>query len=375
MPVRVLVDLLFYTGRRGGTETYAREIVKRLPGALPGAQFVALTNRANAERVRTFFPGQVHAVGCVGPDRVSWALGEALAVNHRAKRLGVDVMWSPSNFAPLRASSVPRVTTTHDATYHARDAKGISGAIARITAWLMARASLTSDCVITGSRSAEAAVIRHIGVDPQDITVVAHGTNWPTVPSDPWGEIAPLGIRPGRPILLSTGNRLPHKNFEGLLRAVATMDEDRPLVVLPGSRGVDPLTPLVAQLDIEDDVVLPGWVTSPQLEALYACASLYVCPSLEEGFGLPVIDAMRRRCVVLANDVPVLREVGGDEALYADATSPRQLAAAIRAALDDDQSARRDAGIRRSAEFTWERAAEQTARVIEAAAVRRRLGT
>lgn len=372
MPLHVLVDMLFYTGKRGGTETYAREIVKRMPEALPDAKLTALANRAGAERIRSFFPGEVRVVRWVGTDRVSWAAGEVLATNRRAKRTDADVIWSPANFAPITRSRVARVTTTHDVTYHTADGRGIGGAVARITSWLMARAALTSDAVITGSHAAEAAVASHIGVDRGEITVIPHGTNAPKVPEDPWAELTPLGIRPGRPLVLSTGNRLPHKNFEGILHAVAQMDGGKPLVVIPGSHGKDPLGPLVDQLGLHDDVVLPGWVTSVQLEALFSVADLYVCPSLTEGFGLPVIDAMRRGCVVLANDVPVLREVGGDIALYTDATSPSAFAAAIEAALSDDLEMRREAGVEWGAAYTWERSAGLTSQVIEAAATRAR---
>lgn len=370
MPLHVLVDMLFYTGRRGGTETYAREIAKRMPEAFADAQLTVLVNRAGAERVRSFFPGNVRVVGWVGADRVSWAAGEVLAVNRHAKRVGADVIWSPANFAPITRSRVARVTTTHDVTYHAAEGGGIGGVVARITSWLMGRAALTSDAVITGSHAAESAVIAHIGVDPGEITVIPHGTNAPRAPEDPWHELAGLGIRPGRPVILSTGNRLPHKNFEAILRAVAQMDAPRPLVVIPGSHGKDPLAPLVEQLGLGSDVILPGWVTAAQLESLFSVADLYVCPSLAEGFGLPVIDAMRRGCVVLANDVPVLREVGGDVALYADATSPAELAAAIAAAIREDGTERREAGERRASLYTWERSTEQTARVIESTASR-----
>lgn len=374
MPVHVLVDMLFYTGKRGGTETYAREIVKRLPDALPGARLTALVGRVGAERVRSFFPGDVRVVRWVGGDRVSWAAGEILATNRRAKQLGADVIWSPANFAPIARSRMARVTTTHDVTYHTATGGGIGAAVARITSWLMARAALTSDAVITGSRAAEEAVVLHIGVDPRRITVIPHGTNPPPLTRDPWTELAAIGVFPGRPVILSTGNRLPHKNFEGVLRAVAEIDGRRPLVVIPGSHGTDPLAPLVDHLGLGKDVVLPGWVTSAQLEALYAVADLYVCPSLAEGFGLPIIDAMGRGCVVLANDVPVLQEVGGDIALYTDASSPRQFALAIEDALGGDQSERREAGMRRARTYTWEGSAAATAAVIETAATSARGG-
>ena len=367
MPVHVFVDMLFYTGKRGGTETYAREIVKRMSDVLTDARFTALANRAGAERIRDFFPGDVRVARWVGSDRVTWAAGEILAVNRRAARAGASVIWSPANFAPITRSRVARVTTTHDVTYHTAGARGLGSAIPRMTSWLMARAALTSDAVITGSRSAEEAVVARIGVDPDLMTVIPHGTNAPHVPDDPWSELTAIGIHPGRPVLLSTGNRLPHKNFQGLLRAVAQMDGDRPLVVIPGSHSDDPLVPLVRKLGLEQDVILPGWVTAPQLDALFAVSAVYVCPSLAEGFGLPVLDAMRRGCIVVANDVPVLREVGGDVALYADATSSAEFADAIgRALRDDGRARRRDSGLSRAAEFTWERSAGLTAQILEA---------
>ncbi|WP_106815989.1 glycosyltransferase family 4 protein [Microbacterium timonense] len=371
MTVHVLVDMLFYTGTRGGTETYAREIIKRMPEAFADVRLTALANRAGAERIRGFFPGDVQVVDWVGADRVSWAAGEVLAVNARAKRARVDVIWSPANFAPITRSRAARVTTTHDVTYHTAGG-GIGGAVTRITSWLMTRAALTSDAVITGSHAAEEAVTLHMGIAADEITVIPHGTNAPNASEDPWRELAEIGIHPGRPVLLSTGNRLPHKNFEGLLRAVAQLDGPRPLVVIPGSHGKDPLAPLVEKLGLQHDVVLPGWVSSAQLEALFAVAAVYVCPSLTEGFGLPVIDAMRRGCLVLANDVLVLREVGGDVAMYADATSPELFGAAIVRAIHEDGSERRHDGVRRASEYTWERSAAETARLIESTAARNR---
>ena len=367
MSLRILVDLLFFTGTRGGTETYAREIVRRLPRSLADAQFVAVTNRAGAERVRAFFPGDVHVVDWVGPDRVSWAAGEILSVNRIARSVCADVVWGPANFGPLAAGRVARVTTTHDVTYHATDLKGAGALVPRITSWLMSRAARTSDAVITGSHAAEQAIRAHIDLDADIITVIPHGTSAPPTPANPWDELVALGIHPGRSLILSTGNRLPHKNFEAILNAVALMS-DQPVVVIPGSHGQDPLVPLVARLGLDSDVVLPGWVTTAQLEALYAAASLYVCPSLAEGFGLPVLDAMARGCVVLANDIPVLREVGGDVALYADASDAVTFASAIGTAVASEHTERREAGRRRAAAFTWEISAERTAQVIESAA-------
>lgn len=362
MTLRILIDLLFYTGQRGGTETYARQIVRRLPDALPDAQLFAITGRAGASAVREFFPGEVHTVPWVGADRVSWAAGALGATDAWSRRLRCDVVWCPANFAPVRPSSTPRVTTTHDVIYHTLKGAGPTRVVGGVTSWLMSKAALSSDTIITGSEAAKAAITTHIGVPAAKITVIPHGTAAPQRHDD--ADLTELGVPSDRPIVLSTGNRLPHKNFEGLLRALSALPAPRPLAVIPGSHGQDPLAGLVEELGLQGDVLLPGWVTLPQLETLYARASLYVCPSLSEGFGLPVIDAMRRGCLVLANDVPVLREVGDEVARYSDASSPVEFAAAIASALRDDDPARREAGRRRAALFTWERSAERTAEVL-----------
>lgn len=369
MSERILVDLLGFTGTRGGTETYAREIATRLPALLPGASFAAVTNRSGAERVRAFFPGDVYVQRWVGADRATWALGELITVNKTARRIGADVVWTPANFGPV-TRGVRRVSTVHDVIYHAKGGPLIQRTLRAVTARLISATARTADAVITASESAKSAIVEVIGVEPGRIHVVPHGTTAPEAAADPWGTLQRLGIRPGRPVVLSTGNRLPHKNFEGLLRAVATIPpEHRPLTIVTGSRGRDPLAPLIDKLRLTNDVVLAGWVSREELESLYAVADVYACPSLDEGFGLPVIDAMRRGCVVLANDVPVLREVGGDAALYADARSPERFGSAIVAAIRDrPNDRRRNAGLERSARFTWEESARGTARILSALA-------
>lgn len=366
MAPRILVDLLGFTGARGGTETYAREIVTRMPAWLPEARFVALVNRVAVERVGSFFPGDVRVARWVGADRVTWAAGELLAVNRASRALGIDVIWSPANFGPIRRARAGRVITAHDVIYHEARGAGIAGLMAWPSSVLMARSTVTADAVITGSYAAAAAVEARIGVPASEMTVIPHGTRDGIVPDDPWGQLAPLGITPGRPLVLSTGNRLPHKNFDGLVRALATVPpEHRPLLVVTGGRGDDPLASLVADLGLTDDVCLPGWVSTQQLESLYAVAALYACPSLSEGFGLPVVDAMRRGCVVLANDVPVLREVGSTAARYADATSPVAFGRAMTEALGDSpEPERRARGREWSEQFTWEESARRTADVL-----------
>jgi glycosyltransferase involved in cell wall biosynthesis len=235
----------------------------------------------------------------------------------------------------------------------------------------MRRSAQTADRVLTVSRAAAASIERHLGVASQRIAVVHNGSAAPRPVGDPWAALTALALPNDRPIVLSVGNRMPHKNFVGLLEALATLPAMvRPLTVIAGSRLPDPLADDVSRLGLDGDVILPGWVSDDQLEALFQIADLYVCPSLVEGFGLPVVDALRRDVPVLANDVTVLREVGGDVTRYADATNPAAFGLAITKALNEPaDAAARAAAQAWASRFTWDDAADATAAVLEATLV------
>lgn len=365
-PRRVLVDLLGVTGNRGGTETYVRALLPRLPEHLPGSSFVALTNRVGADLVGGFFPGDVFVQARNSGTPREWAVAAATSVIPAARRHGADLIWSPANFGPLRPGPVARAVTLHDVIYHdSAGTVGVERAMRWATAQLSARAARTADRVITVSHAAAADIGRRLGIDAERIGVVHNGVATPPAVRD--ARAADLGRELGydasRPMILSVGNRMPHKNLPGLLRALATIPEaERPVLVIPGGSEPDPLAAEAAHLGLSRDVVLPGWVSEDTLERLYAAARLYVCPSLDEGFGLPVLDALRRGTPVLANDVAVLREVGGSVASYADATDPLRFGEAIGRELprDDDEATRR-ARREWAASFSWDAAAEATA--------------
>lgn len=364
MPDRLVVDLLGYTGNRGGTETYARELLPRLALLMPGTQFIGLTNRVGTEAVSAFFPGLVTTVPWVGAGRASWAAGEVFGAERAARRADADLMWCPANFGPI-VRGLPRVVTVHDAIYDEVRGSAAARAARGATSWLMARSARTATSVLSVSHAAAVSIAAHLGVPPSRITVVHNGSAAPPATVPEIDVRSQLGVPGDRAVVLSVGNRMPHKNLDGLLRAMSTIDPaHRPVAVIPGGGQSDPLRSTVARLGLSADVILPGWVDRDTLEALYATADLYACPSLAEGFGLPVLDALRRGTPVLANDIPVLREVGGDAAIYADATDATAFGEALRAALAGSDMARRDRGLRHAASFTWDAAAAGTAEVL-----------
>jgi glycosyltransferase involved in cell wall biosynthesis len=169
-----------------------------------------------------------------------------------------------------------------------------------------------------------------------------------------------------RALVLSVSAKRPHKNLTRLIGAVALIPaERRPLLVLPGypTSHEEELRELARTLGVADDVRFEGWVSADELDGLYAAADCFVFPSLYEGFGLPVLEAMARGVPVATSGRASLAEVAGDAALTFDPEDEASIAEAIEALLGDDalSDRLRTAGRERAAGFTWERAAELTA--------------
>ncbi len=175
-----------------------------------------------------------------------------------------------------------------------------------------------------------------------------------------------------RPILLSVSTKRAHKNLPRLLDALVLMaPERRPVLVLPGypTPHEDELRTRALDLGVLDDVRFPGWIPKADLEGLYAAAACTIYPTLYEGFGLPVLEAMARGAPVVCSDIPVLREVAGDAARYVDPHDPAAITAGIRAVLEDPAEAERlrAAGPERAAQFTWAATARGVATTYERA--------
>ena len=168
-----------------------------------------------------------------------------------------------------------------------------------------------------------------------------------------------------RPVLLTLSAKRPHKNLLALIDALAAIPaERRPVLVAPGypTAHEQELRGRAASLGIAADVRFPAWVSTAELETLWRLARAFVFPSLYEGFGLPVLEAMARGVPVTCSDASSLPEVAGDAALLFDPRSERAIREAIELILGDEALATRlrERGLARAAEFTWRRTAELT---------------
>jgi glycosyltransferase involved in cell wall biosynthesis len=195
---------------------------------------------------------------------------------------------------------------------------------------------------------------------------------------NPEGEAAwqvRYGIRP--PYIFYLGQWKAYKNLPILLRAFSLLRPTHPSLQLVVA-GDDPRHPEVREVAArlpEGSVILPGRLPESAVPDLYRGSAVVVLPSRAEGFGLPVIEAMACGVPVVCSDLPVLREIADGVALFCNPEDPSDFARAIEAVLNDPNGgARRQLGLQRAAQFTWQRAAAATVAVYEAALGARLVG-
>jgi glycosyltransferase involved in cell wall biosynthesis len=297
-------------------------------------------------------------------NRLEWVRGEQVHVPRLAARAGCDLVHSLASTAPLRGR-LPGVTTIHDLNYRkVPDAHfGVRGLGMRV---LVPAAAHRARRVLVDAASTRDDLVADLGVSAEKIDVVPLGVAAP--PQPPPDAARRVRERFGlgeRPVVLSVSAKRPHKNLARLLRALAGIPAARrPLLVLPGypTPHEEELRRLAGEMGVADDVAWPAWVSADELEGLYAVATCLVFPSLYEGFGLPVLEAMARGVPVATSGRASLEEVADDAALLFDPEDVDAIRTAIERLLSDEGERRRlaDAGRRRSERFTWERTAELT---------------
>jgi glycosyltransferase involved in cell wall biosynthesis len=194
-------------------------------------------------------------------------------------------------------------------------------------------------------------------------SVVHHAASPVFAPRDRAESRRALGLDADRPVLLHVGSEERRKNVETLLDALAILVRHRPDLLLlrvggPSARG----RRRIARHRLEGHVRYLSGLTEQNLAAAYAAADLFVFPSVYEGFGLPVLEAMQSGCPVIAARVTSVPEITGDAAALIDPMDAEELVATVAGLLDDSgrRAGLRGAGLRRAAEFSWNLAARRT---------------
>jgi glycosyltransferase involved in cell wall biosynthesis len=361
------VNAVFLEPQMGGVETYVRRLLPALLEVRPDLRMAIFLNDAGREALAgEQWASEVELVThpLLGR-RGGRALSEAFLVGTLARRRACDLLHSVAMTAPLRPS-VPSVVTVPDVTW-LRVPGSVPRATARLWKMLAIPAARRARRVIAHSQAARREVAEDFRIDPDRIDVVPHGPGRdPIANPTPGDEVRRrLGLGDG-PIVLAVSALLAHKNLPPLVRAMATVRRAVPgavLVAPANPTGLeDDLTALARGLGIDDAVVFPGWLSAEDLEGLYRTASCFAFPSFREGFGLPVLEAMRRGLPVACSNASAVGEIARGAALLFDPHDEGAIAEAVSRLLQDQALAGElaDKGRARAARFSWRRAAEET---------------
>jgi glycosyltransferase involved in cell wall biosynthesis len=373
-PLRVGYSLAtLATGYVGGSETYARGVLDGLCARDPGELAVrVIANRTAAATYRPRVGGCAELVEVPGRFRGGTVerLGAMAAMRLTARRLAarvardLDLVHYAVTIPLPHVDALPTVLTMQD-MQHREHPEWFSRAELLFRRVAYDAAARHATRVVTATQHARGQIVEHLGIPEDRIDVIGHGIDHGRFSPGPdpgdAARLAPLGL-PER-FAFYPANMWPHKNHERLIEALAAV-EDRELHLVLTGQGYGRLDALLEQaraLGVAARVKHLGHLPADTLPALYRSARALVFPSLFEGFGIPIVEAMACGCPVAASDRSALPEVVGDAGVLFDAFDAAQIAAALdRLSRDgDERDALIAAGRARAAQFTWARCADE----------------
>ena len=369
--MHVGLNLIFLVPREmSGLETYARELTTALLDERPDLRITAFVNREAADDRMWGELVPTVTVPVYGRRRADWVRGEQLLLPRRAERARVDVVHSLASTAPSWGA-FNRVVTIHDVIYKLHpEAHGWRTLALRALIPLAAR---RSDRVIVPSNTTRHDLERLLRVPGKKIDVVPNGIGaTPLEHRTPTEEVRRRYDLGGGPLLLTVSLKRPNKNLTRLLDALALIPpERRPLLVLAGHATPyeQTLREHAHRVGVAAHTRFLPWVPAEDLEGLYDAATAFVFPSLYEGFGLPVLEAMSRGVPVACSNRGALAEVADAAALTFDPENARAIATSIEmlTADEDERNRLSRAGRENAARFSWAETARRTLASYESA--------
>jgi glycosyltransferase involved in cell wall biosynthesis len=309
--------------------------------------------------------------------RILRTLSEHLYTPVRLPLSHIDVF--ATLIAPLL--KIPRAQVIHMKTMHAFTAPDSLTPLALAYRRMnYSRSARAADAVIVNSESLRSEVQRYLHVDPRKFRLIYEAVDHDLFRQGDAAEararVRSYGVT--KPFVLFVSSLWQYKNCDGLLRAWALARSklgDRQLVIVGKGRDeryVAQLHSLAAELGISRDVVFVGAVPLEETVRFYQAADALAYPSLNETFGLPILEAMACACPVVTSDISAMPETAGGAAVLCDPREPESIARAIIEAVGPGRDRLRDRGLSRAKQFTWAATAASTLDVYREVAERRR---
>jgi glycosyltransferase involved in cell wall biosynthesis len=360
-------------GETGGSELYARRLIgalaagddlQRLVVLAPHEAVASLAAEPWADSV------EIIRVPVRARSRARRVLAEQTVLRRAVARTHVQLLHNLFTTAPA-FPGVPQVTSILDVIYK-RFPETHKAVLSQGMRLLVPLAARRSRRVLTLSQAAKDDIVRFLPVPAEQVDVTYLGPALPDTNRISDEDVRRLLGLGNEPIVLTVSAKRPHKNLERLFEAfLAVATEGTPTLVVPGYSTFHEATlrSRAEALGGGARIRFTGWLEDELLDGLYRAASCFVFPSLAEGFGLPVLDALVRGTPTACSNASSLPEVAGDAALYFDPMNVREITSAIERLLADAalRERLRRAGPERARTFTWQRTARATLESYERA--------
>ena len=362
--VTIAVNSLFFIpGEVGGSETYLQQTLRAMAAIAPRHRFLVLTTRENHDTLLANLSpfGNVFLVptGVSARSRLSRLFGEWRTVPRLLRRYHATVLWNPGNFA-LHQNVCPSVTTLHDMQYRhfPEDYSPVELLAMRFFTALTVRAS---SHVLAISEFTQEEILRYFPTLRGRIDVVPHGV------AEPSADPAPADEPPEPHTILCVANSYPHKRLQDAVVIFAALAAEFPSLQLriigQPRRGEKALRHAIQALpaDVQSRIRRENRISAVALAKAYRSCAVFLSTSQYEGFGLPVLEALRAGAAVVACRAGAVPEVGGDVVNYFDPGNIDQAVERVRAILQTPPTAAtRDRFRAHAAGFTWTQTAEKT---------------
>lgn len=366
--MKIGINALFLLpGKVGGSETYIRNLVRCLVAIDQHNEYYIFINEESTGIFETLVP-RIQVVHCpihasIRSLRILW---EQLMLPLYIWRHKIDVLLSAGETAPFFCPATS-ILAMYD-LFHVHHPGEFSRFHLFFLRMMKYRSARTADGIITISEKSKKDLIQYFKLQPENITVAYLAVNHQEFHPAVSGEVVTIRIKYGLPerYILYTASLLPHKNHERLLKAFKLIKKSSPglKLILTGAweAGHDTISKMISALGLKDDVIMLGWLPFEDIPLVYRNAEMFVYPSLHEGFGLPILEAMASGIPVICSRIEPLIEVAGDAALFVDPYDPADIAQGMSRVLIDTslRTMLAGKGLLRAQMFTWDTTARRT---------------
>ena len=368
--MKIAINTLGPSKLKAGIGNYVVNLVHELARIDGRNEYLILANEDNAQHFR--FRNKnftTFVLPSYTKNRVLRILWEQIRLPKFLKKHNVNILHSPGFVAPLRKTT-KSVVTVHDMTFFSHPEHH--------TRWkqmyfrrMIPKSVEKADAVIADSENTKQEIIRYLKTDKNKITTVhlGVGKHFKTGDKKPAQQFLRKKYHIKHNFILFVGTIEPRKNLTRLVEAFLYVKNKGLKLVIVGEKGwkMDSFFKMIDELELKEEVIFTGYVQDTDLVRFYQAAEIFVYPSLYEGFGIPVIEAMACGCPVLTSNISSLKEIAERSAILVNPTYTKAITKAIQKLLKDSPQKRAliHEGIIRAQHLTWEKTAKKTLEVYQ----------